>query len=41
MDEIARRSGFRNGEYLATAFRREIGTSPNEYRNSAGVTFSG
>jgi LacI family transcriptional regulator len=38
--EIARRSGFRNAEYLATAFRRQLGTSPNAYRKSAGVTFS-
>jgi LacI family transcriptional regulator len=41
LDDIARRSGFRNGEYLATAFRREFGASPNEYRVSAGVTFTG
>jgi LacI family transcriptional regulator len=39
--EIARRSGFRNAEYLATAFRREFGASPNEYRTSAGLTYSG
>jgi LacI family transcriptional regulator len=38
--EIARRSGFRNAEYLATAFRRQLGISPNAYRKSAGVTFS-
>jgi LacI family transcriptional regulator len=38
--DIARRSGFRNAEYLSTAFRRELGTSPHAYRQSAGVTFS-
>jgi LacI family transcriptional regulator len=41
LSDIARRSGFRNAEYLATAFRREFGTSPNTYRKSAGLTFSG
>ena len=40
LTEIARRSGFRNAEYLATAFRREFGNSPNAYRKSAGLTFS-
>jgi LacI family transcriptional regulator len=40
LTEIARRSGFRNAEYLGTAFRREFGTSPNQYRKSAGVTLS-
>src|SRR5205085_6660323 len=39
--EIAKRSGFRNGEYLATAFRRAFGVSPIDYRKSAGLTFSG
>jgi LacI family transcriptional regulator len=39
--EIARRSGFRNAEYLATAFRREFGMSPKSYRNSMGLTFAG
>ena len=39
--DIARRSGFRNAEYLTTAFRREFGMSPNSYRKSAGLTFSG
>jgi LacI family transcriptional regulator len=38
--EVARRSGFRTAEYLATAFRREFGTSPNAYRESSGLTFS-
>lgn len=38
--EIARRSGFRNAEYLATAFRREFGMSLNSYRTSGGMTFS-
>src|SRR5688572_25230950 len=38
--EVARRSGFRNAEYLATAFRREFSTSPSAYRKSAGLTFS-
>jgi LacI family transcriptional regulator len=41
LEEIARRSGFRNAEYLATAFRREFGTSPGSYRTFAGLTFSG
>jgi LacI family transcriptional regulator len=39
--EVARRSGFRNAEYLATAFRREFGTSPNAYRRTDGVKYSG
>ena len=39
--EIAQRSGFRNAEYLVTAFRREYATSPSAYRKSAGLTFSG
>jgi LacI family transcriptional regulator len=39
--EVAQRSGFRNAEYLATAFRREFGLSPNDYRRTAGVTVSG
>jgi len=39
--EIARRSGFRNAEYLVTAFRREFAMSPGSYRESAGVSFSG
>jgi LacI family transcriptional regulator len=38
--EVARRSGFRNAEYLATAFRREFGTSPNTYRKTTGLTYS-
>ena len=41
LTEIARRSGFRTAEYLATAFRREFGMSPDGYRKSAGVTFLG
>ena len=41
LTEIARSSGFRNAEYLATAFRREFGMSPNAYRKSAGLTFLG
>jgi LacI family transcriptional regulator len=41
LEEIARRSGFRNAEYLATSFRREFGISPSSYRTSAGLTFSG
>jgi len=41
LTEIAQRSGFRNAEYLATAFRREFGVSPHAYRDSAGVTFVG
>jgi LacI family transcriptional regulator len=39
--EIAYRSGFRNAEYLATAFRREFGTSPHAYRESTGLRFVG
>jgi LacI family transcriptional regulator len=39
--EVAQRSGFRNAEYLATAFRREFAMSPNDYRRTAGVTVSG
>jgi len=38
--EIARRSGFRNAEYLSTAFRKEFGMSPNVYRKTAGLTYS-
>jgi LacI family transcriptional regulator len=41
LSEVAERSGFRNAEYLATAFRRAFGTSPSAYRNETGVTFSG
>jgi LacI family transcriptional regulator len=37
MAEVARRSGFRNPEYLSTAFRQEFGTSPNAYRKAAGL----
>ena len=40
LSDIAARSGFRTAEYLATAFRREFGTSPDAYRKSAGLTFS-
>lgn len=39
--EIAHRSGFRNAEYLATAFRRTFGISPTTYRQSGGLTFEG
>ncbi len=39
--DIARRSGFRNAEYLSTAFRREFKMSPNVYRHSGGLTFTG
>jgi LacI family transcriptional regulator len=38
--DIARRSGFRNAEYLITAFRREFGMSPSVYRESGALTFS-
>jgi len=38
--DVAQRSGFRNAEYLATAFRREFGLSPNDYRKTAGLSFS-
>jgi LacI family transcriptional regulator len=38
--EIALRSGFRNAEYLTTAFRREFGVTPSVYRRSAGLSFS-
>ena len=37
---VARQSGFRNSEYLATAFRREYGTTPNAYRKSVAVTLA-
>jgi LacI family transcriptional regulator len=37
--EIARRSGFRNAEYLNTAFRKEFGLSPNAYRKTGGLRF--
>lgn len=40
LSAIATRSGFRNAEYLTTAFRREFGVSPNAYRKSAGLSFS-
>ena len=40
LSDVARRSGFRNAEYLATAFRRKFGISPNTFRKTAGVTYS-
>jgi LacI family transcriptional regulator len=39
LTEVAGRSGFRNAEYLATAFRREFQVSPSAYRESAGISF--
>ena len=33
IQEIAELVGFEYGEYLAAAFRREVGVSPSEYRN--------
>jgi LacI family transcriptional regulator len=39
--DVAQRSGFRNVEYMTTAFRREFGMSPKVYRDSAGLTFTG
>jgi LacI family transcriptional regulator len=38
LEDIARRSGFRNAEYLSTAYRREFGTAPSAYRKQGGVT---
>ena len=38
LTEVAHQSGFRNAEYLATAFRREFGTTPNAFRKSVHVT---
>ena len=32
LDTIARRTGFRHGEYLSTVFRRECGEAPGRYR---------
>lgn len=40
LQEVARRCGFRNAEYLSTAFRRGFGTAPSEYRKSGGLTFA-
>jgi len=38
MAEVARQSGFSSARYLAMAFRREVGTSPQAYRRrSAGA----
>ncbi len=38
--DIARRSGFRNAEYLTTAFHRSLGMTPHSYRKSAGLTMT-
>jgi LacI family transcriptional regulator len=40
LDEVARRAGFRNGEYLSTAFRRQFGVPPSAYRREGGVVFA-
>jgi LacI family transcriptional regulator len=40
LEEVARRSGFRNAEYLSTAYRREFGTAPSVYRKTGGLTLS-
>jgi LacI family transcriptional regulator len=32
IDAIARRTGFRHGEYLSAVFKRELGMTPGEYR---------
>ncbi len=34
IETIARRCGFRDGSYFATVFRREIGGSPSEFRDT-------
>jgi LacI family transcriptional regulator len=41
LTEVARRSGFRNAEYLSTAFRRTFGTAPSAYRAAGGLTSAG
>lgn len=40
LDEVARRSGFRNPEYLSTAFRRTFGMPPSTYRKEGGIAFT-
>lgn len=32
VDAVARRTGFRHGEYLSAVFKRELGMTPGEYR---------
>ena len=32
LDAIARQTGFRHGEYLSAAFKRELGQTPGAYR---------
>jgi LacI family transcriptional regulator len=32
IDAIARRTGFRHGEYLSAVFKRELGMTPGQYR---------
>jgi LacI family transcriptional regulator len=32
LSAVAHRSGFRNGEYLSTVFKREFGLTPGQYR---------
>lgn len=35
LDEIARRAGFRNAQYLNAVFRRTLGQTPGQYRRAA------
>ena len=32
--EIAEKTGFENGYYFSTAFKKEVGLSPSEYRKT-------
>jgi LacI family transcriptional regulator len=34
IETIARRCGFRDGSYFATVFRREVGSSPSDFRDA-------
>ena len=39
MAEVAERLGFKSSQYFATAFKRETGNSPSDYRGKAWQTF--
>ena len=34
LSEIAEKTGFENGYYFSTAFKKEVGLSPSEYRKT-------
>jgi LacI family transcriptional regulator len=35
LGEIAAKAGYKHAEYMGVVFRRELGTTPGEYRHSA------